>query len=95
MILLALLLQVSVPPPRGFVNDFAGVLDSASIHHMEAVISEVREKTKGEIAVVTLRDIDGRPVPHEHMARVRNDEDAAPERIENFDQQPLPRLGRL
>lgn len=61
MILLALLLQVSIPPPRGFVNDFAGVLDSASIRHMEAVIKEVREKTRGEIAVVTLPDIDDRP----------------------------------
>jgi uncharacterized protein len=61
LILLALLLQISVPPPRGFVNDFAGVLDSASTRHMEAVIQEVREKTGGEIAVVTLADIDDRP----------------------------------
>ena len=61
MILLALLLQISVPPPHGFVNDFAGVLDSASIRHLDAVIGEVREKTKGEIAVVTLPDIDDRP----------------------------------
>ena len=60
VILLAVLLQVSVPPPRGFVNDFAGVLDSASIRHMEAVIAEVREKTRGEIAVVTLPDIGDR-----------------------------------
>src|SRR5207249_9809366 len=50
----------AIPPPRGFVNDFAGLLDAASIQHMEAVISEVREKTKGEIAVVTLPDIDDR-----------------------------------
>ena len=60
VILLAVLLQVSVPPPRGFVNDFAGVLDAASVRHMEAVIAEVREKTRGEIAVVTLSDIDDR-----------------------------------
>ena len=60
MILLAALLQVSVPPPRGFVNDFAGVLDSVSVRHMEAVIQEVREKTGGEIAVVTLSDLNGR-----------------------------------
>ena len=60
MIVFAVLLQIAIPPPRGFVNDFAGVLDSASIRHMEAVITEVREKTKGEIAVVTLPDIDDR-----------------------------------
>lgn len=60
MIGLALLLQVAVPAPRGFVNDFAGVLDSQSIRHMEAVITEVRDKTRGEIAVVTLSGIGDR-----------------------------------
>src|SRR6266849_8158063 len=54
------LLQVAVPPPRGYVNDFAGVLDPASVAHMDAVIAEVRDKTKGEIAVVTLADIGDR-----------------------------------
>ena len=49
-----------MPPPRGYVNDFAGVLDTASLQHMEAVITEVREKTGGEIAVVTLADIGDR-----------------------------------
>jgi len=53
--------QVQVPPPRGYVNDFAGVLDTASVAHMEAVIAEVRDKTRGEIAVVTLPDIGDRP----------------------------------
>src|SRR3989449_5033868 len=57
---LTVLLQIAVPPPRGYVNDFAGVLDAASVAHMEAVIAEVREKTRGEIAVVTLPDIDDR-----------------------------------
>src|SRR5207245_2709556 len=61
--LMALLLvaQVQVPPPRGYVNDFAGVLDAASVAHMDAVIAEVRDKTRGEIAVVTLPDIGDRP----------------------------------
>jgi uncharacterized protein len=54
------LVQIAVPPPRGYVNDFAGVLDSQSVRHMEAVITEVREKTRGEIAVVTLPDIGDR-----------------------------------
>lgn len=61
--LLALLLvaqQLTLPAPRGYVNDFAGVLDPASVVHMNAVIAEVREKTRGEIAVVTLADIDDR-----------------------------------
>ncbi len=60
MILLAFLVQIAVPPPRGFVNDFAGVLDAPSVRHMESVIAEVREKTRGEIVVVTLADIGDR-----------------------------------
>jgi len=57
---LALLAQIAIPAPRGFVNDFAGVIDSAAILRMEATIREVREKTQGEIAVVTLADIGNR-----------------------------------
>jgi uncharacterized protein len=57
---LAFLLQAALPAPVGFVNDFAHVLDPASVTHMEAVIAEVRQKTRGEIAVVTLPDIGDR-----------------------------------
>lgn len=62
-LLVALLLvaqQLTFPAPRGYVNDFASVLDPASVAHMNAVIAEVREKTRGEITVVTLADIDDR-----------------------------------
>ena len=59
--LVFVLAQVAIPPPRGYVNDFAAVLDSASIRHMEQVITEVRTATRGEIAVVTLPDIGDRP----------------------------------
>jgi uncharacterized protein len=57
---IVILAQLAVPAPRGYVNDFAGVLDSAAVSHMEAVIAEVRDKTRGEIAVVTLPDIGDR-----------------------------------
>ena len=49
-----------MPPPSGYVSDFARILDSQSIHHMEAVITEMREKTRGEIAVLTLPDLGDR-----------------------------------
>src|SRR5260370_32757009 len=49
------------PPPRGFVNDFAGVVDPTSVAHMTAVITEIRARTRGDIAVVTLADIGDRP----------------------------------
>jgi uncharacterized protein len=57
---LALFLQISIPSPVGYVNDFAHVLDPASVTRAEAVIAEVRAKTRGEIAVVTLLDIGDR-----------------------------------
>src|SRR5260370_7750702 len=57
---LAVLLQVSLPAHRGYVNDFAGVLDAASVAHMERVTTEVRDKAHGELAVVTLSDIGDR-----------------------------------
>src|SRR5438093_3203743 len=50
----------SLPPPRGYVNDFAGALAPASVSRIEAVIAEVRAKSRGEIAVVTLADIGDR-----------------------------------
>ncbi len=57
---MGLLAQIAIPAPRGFVNDFAGVIDSAAIVRMEATIREVREKTQGEIAVATLADLGNR-----------------------------------
>jgi uncharacterized protein len=57
---LLILLQVAIPTPRGFVNDFAGVLDGASSAHMQRVIAAVRAKTRGDIAVVTLATIGDR-----------------------------------
>lgn len=58
---LLVLLQLQIPEPVGFVNDFAGVIDDASRTTMLAVIEEVRAKSRGEIVVVTLTDLGGRP----------------------------------
>src|SRR5437773_4641994 len=60
LLLVAQLGSDTLPPPRGYVNDFAGVLDPASVSHIEAVITDVRAKSRGEIAVVTLADIGDR-----------------------------------
>lgn len=43
-----------IPPPRGLVNDFAGVLDPGTVQHLETLIAELRAKTGAEIAVVTV-----------------------------------------
>ena len=52
--------QPVIPPPTGLVNDFAGVLDAGSVARMERIAEDVRAKSRGEIAIVTMRDLEGR-----------------------------------
>jgi uncharacterized protein len=55
--------QELVPPtPTGFVNDYAGVLDAASVERMETMARNFRERTGVDVAVVTLRSLEGRPI---------------------------------
>ncbi len=49
-----------IPAPQGLVNDFAGALPAASIARMERIAQDVRDKAKGELAIVTLPDLAGR-----------------------------------
>ncbi|MGQ9630373.1 MAG: TPM domain-containing protein [bacterium] len=44
----------TLPEHRGWVNDFAGVIDSGTQRKMEALIGDLEEKTTAEIAVVTV-----------------------------------------
>ena len=44
------------------VNDFANVIPAANAARIEALVTDVRAKSKGEIAVVTLSDLGGRDV---------------------------------
>ena len=48
---------MTIPPPSGVVNDFAHVLDPATVERMTRIAEDVRNKSRGEIAVVTLPDI--------------------------------------
>ena len=47
-----------LPDPVGFVNDFAGVIDSGSSAEMEAIARALQQKTGAEIAVVTVNSIE-------------------------------------
>jgi uncharacterized protein len=49
-----------IPPPRGLVNDFAGVIPAAQAARIESITEYVRARSKGEIVVVTLADLGGR-----------------------------------
>ena len=45
------------PAPKGYVNDFAGVIDSASAQEMEAMLADLERRTTAEVAVVTVPDL--------------------------------------
>ncbi|MBR9989629.1 MAG: TPM domain-containing protein [Gemmatimonadetes bacterium] len=49
-----------IPEPVGYVNDFANVIPAEREAAMQRVIDEVRQKSGGEIVVVTLPSLEGR-----------------------------------
>jgi len=59
-IAVALALQLQIPAPTGYVNDFARALTAAESAAIQRVVDEVRQKSGGEIVVVTLADLGGR-----------------------------------
>ena len=67
-----LLLQqgIQIPPPTGLVNDFAHVLQPEAVQRMERIAEDVRTKSRGEIAVVTLADIGNRDVQEVSLQNV-------------------------
>jgi uncharacterized protein len=44
------------------VNDFANIIPAANAARIDALVTDVRAKSKGEIAVVTMTDLGGRDV---------------------------------
>src|SRR6204780_147548 len=48
--------------PAGYVNDFAGVLSPAARNLLTALCTEVDQKAKAQIAVVTVKSLDGKPI---------------------------------
>ena len=51
--------DVKYPDYTGYVNDFAGMLDSSTVSRITDIISEVNNKTSAEIAVVTVDNLQG------------------------------------
>src|SRR5579859_8146656 len=45
--------------PQGYVNDFAGVLDAQTTAQITAICTEVDEKTRAQISVVTIKTLEG------------------------------------
>ena len=48
--------------PSNYVNDFAGVLDAATVARMNDLCRQVDEKAHAQIAVVTVKSLDGQDV---------------------------------
>ena len=44
---------------KGYVNDFAGVLNSATVEELTGLCTEVDQKAKAQIAVVTIKSLEG------------------------------------
>jgi uncharacterized protein len=44
---------------QGYVNDFAGVLDPATVEELTRLCTEVDQKAKAQIAVVTIKSLEG------------------------------------
>jgi uncharacterized protein len=60
LLALVLLFQLQIPQPVGYVNDFAGVIRPDIQARMQMLIDAVRQASRGEIVVVTMRDLGGR-----------------------------------
>jgi len=54
--------QVKNLKPQGYVSDFAGVLSAQAKEKLTALCAEVDQKTKAQIAVVTVGSLEGEPV---------------------------------
>src|SRR6201987_3478038 len=48
--------------PQGYVSDFAGVLSPGGKAQITALCGEVEQKTHAQIAVVTVKTLDGQPI---------------------------------
>ncbi len=48
--------------PTDYVNDFAHVLDQNSIAQMDDICRQIDEKAHAQIAVVTIRTLDGKDI---------------------------------
>jgi uncharacterized protein len=52
--------QLQLPAPQGYVNDFANAITPAYQDSIQAVVDDVKQKSGGEIVVVTLPSLEGR-----------------------------------
>jgi len=73
--LLALLLfaaqtafALTIAPPAGHVNDRAGILDAATVQHLESVLTDFEKSDSTQIAVLTVPNLGGQPLEEFSLA---------------------------
>src|SRR6476660_5900992 len=54
--------DISKIVPRGYVTDLAGVIPASTRQRLEALSTELEQKTGTQLAIVTVRSLDDRPV---------------------------------
>lgn len=54
--------DLKLPQPTGYVNDFAGMLSPSTVSDLNGKLSEFEKKTGNEIAVATVKDLQGTTV---------------------------------
>src|ERR1043165_5404278 len=54
--------QVAAARPAGYVSDFAGVVSAPGKDRLEALCKELDDKTHSQLAIVTVKSLQGRPV---------------------------------
>jgi uncharacterized protein len=54
--------DISKIVPRGYVTDLAGVIPASTRQRLEALGTELEQKTGTQLAIVTVRSLDDRPV---------------------------------
>ena len=48
--------------PQGYINDFAGVLNPQTEKQLRAICTELDQKARAQIALVTIRSLEGQPL---------------------------------
>jgi uncharacterized protein len=54
--------QSPLPAPTGFVNDYANVFDANEKRRLESLLTDLRDNSRIEFAVVTIKTTNGQPI---------------------------------
>src|SRR6266849_6842093 len=64
--------STKLPQPRGYVNDFAEVIDAATEQRLETILANLKERTGIEFFVATVKSVGAEDI-YDYSVRVAND----------------------